>query len=135
MGCDIHLHQEVKINGGWHHYRERNVPRSYKLFALMANVRNNGDIEPVSEAKGLPENITFLTSFRYEQYKSDWHHASWLDPIEIREVITRFFEEDVWQAEDWFGYLFSNSWRGFIDYRSDMPDELEDVRWVFWFDN
>lgn len=43
MGCDIHLHQEVKINGEWHHYRLAEMPRNYEVFEKMAGVR--GDVK------------------------------------------------------------------------------------------
>ena len=80
MGCDIHLHQEVKINGIWYHYRHRSVDRSYKLFTLMAGVRNSGELEPVSPPKGLPEDITFLTRYDWEVNEDqDGHSLSWLD--------------------------------------------------------
>jgi len=135
MGCDIHFHQEVKINGTWHHYRELSIERNYRLFALMAGVRNYGKVEPVAEAKGLPEDITFLTRYSYERWKDDYHHATWLDAEEIKEIIQKYFKENIWDAEDTFDYLFGNSWRGFTDYPSDQPEGLENIRWVFWFDN
>lgn len=135
MGCDIHLHQEVKINGEWHHYRHRSIDRSYKLFALMAGVRNNSKLEPVVQPKGLPEDLTFLTRYDYEEnWGSDAHTPSWLDPQEVKQVIERFFTEDIWEAEKWFGYLFGHSWTELLQYPSEMPKGLEDYRFVFWFD-
>lgn len=37
--------------------------------------------------------------------------------------------------EDILGYLFGNSWSDFTGHREDYPTEIEDLRWVFWFDN
>ncbi len=101
----------------------------------MAGVRNDGALKPVAEAKGIPEDITFLTRFCYDQQDGDLHHASWLGAEEIQRVIEQHFVEDVWEAEDWFGYLFGNGWRGYSKYPEDRPEKLEDIRWVFWFDN
>lgn len=59
MGCDIHLHQEVKIGGEWHHYREQSVSRNYALFAKMAGVRNYGlTVTPIDEPRGIPDDAT-----------------------------------------------------------------------------
>lgn len=41
MGCDIHLHAEVKIKNAWHHYAHPSVPRSYPLFSIMAGVHES----------------------------------------------------------------------------------------------
>lgn len=59
MGCDIHLHTEVKINGVWHHMGAPSVPRNYRLFAKMAGVR--GIETPIAEPRGLPGDATLLT--------------------------------------------------------------------------
>ena len=40
MGCDIHLHAEIKVNGKWEHYAHPHIRRDYRLFAKMASVRN-----------------------------------------------------------------------------------------------
>lgn len=140
MGCDIHLHTEVKINGVWHHYGAPSIDRSYQLFGKMAGVR--GDTEPVSPPKGLPPDMSPVTAFAYVQWDADAHTASWLNAEEIENVCTwandRFSPTDkAWL--DWetleIGYLFGNSWSGYIRYPSDRPEGLEDIRWVFWFDN
>jgi len=133
MGCDIHLHQEVKINGVWHHYREQRVVRNYELFAVMAGVR--GESEPVAEPKGLPNDATALTMWDVARWNQDAHTFSWLDAEEIYQVIIRHFIADVWAASEWFGYLFGNSWLGYTQYPEDRPEGLEDIRWIFWFDN
>ncbi len=133
MGCDIHLHQEVKMDGEWRHYGHPAIHRSYELFGLMAGVR--GSATPVAEAKGVPNDMTYLTQFSYDQWIEYNHHASWLGAEEIKEVIERFCTKDIWEAGDWFGYLFGSSWVGYIKYSKDLPEKLEDIRWVFWFDN
>ncbi len=140
MGCDIHLHTEVKINGNWHHYSECNISRCYAVFGKMANVRNSDEhhITPISEPKGLPEDLTFLTKFRYAQIEPDAHSESWLNAEEIQVLCDWIGNVD---ALEWFkphkefGYLCGNDWHIFLQYREDYPNEIEDIRFVFWFDN
>lgn len=129
MGTDIYLHQEVKINGAWHHYRHHSVARSYRLFAIMAGVRNRDELEPIAQPKGVPSDATVLTLFDYETYEDDSHHASWLSSSEIEAVFAWFFADARHEAEDWFGYLFGNSWFT----AGEHPKGLEDFRFVFWF--
>lgn len=144
MGCDIHVHTEIKVNGKWEHYGHPNTPRSYSLFALMAGVRNHDAIEPISPPKGMPEDASEITRLSYESYGSDGHSHSWLDSKEITVL------EDRWIAMlelnnlstiefdlEWkyFGYLEGNSWAGFAKYPKERPKWIEDVRFVFWFDN
>jgi len=43
MGCDIHWHSEVKVDGVWHHHSNPRISRDYWLFALLAGVRNYGN--------------------------------------------------------------------------------------------
>lgn len=148
MGCDIHVHTEVKINGVWHHYGCPYVQRIYNLFARMANVRNYEDgpsrIKPLSEPRGLPEDATVLTKWDSEHWGADGHSHSWLGAEEIAQVAA-FADERGWKKthngyegfweSDMFGYLFGNDWSGFMKYPDERREGLEDIRWVFWFDN
>ena len=133
MGCDIHLHQEVKIKGVWHHYKHQSVARNYQLFGIMAGVR--GDGPAVVEPRGIPDDATVLTKFSAGIWSCDMHHASWLSSEEVVKVFQRFFRSDPFESCDWFGYLFGGSWQGFIEYPDDRSDGLEDFRFIFWFDN
>ena len=141
MGCDIHLHSEVKINGQWHHHSDCSVKRSYRLFAKMADVRNWGEsgINPISEPKGLPDDATFLTKLHSEKYGTDGHSHSWLDKNEI--VILHDFiksQEDLtWKFEHQnLPYFMGNHLDGFVNYPEDWKIyNIEDVRYVFFFDN
>lgn len=149
MGCDIHVHTEVKINGKWHHYSIPSVARMYELFAKLCGVRRNYDdeIQPISEPKGLPHDATELTLIDAERWKADGHSHSWLGKDEIRQL-------EVWYAdfarkskiretdiESQFGYLFGDVWREWNKQpqlselsRLSRP-KVEDFRFVFWFDN
>ena len=138
MGCDIHIHQEVKIDGRWEHYRETTIPRDYQVFAKMAGVR--GDERPIAKPRGLPEDMAFLTRFCANHDGEDAHTHSWLDAAEIAELYKWFcirrLRENVCHIEsDGWGYLFGGLFSGFIRYPDERPEGLEDVRFVFWFDN
>lgn len=138
MGCDIHFYREVKIDGKWRHYGECNIDRDYNLFAKMAGVRNYQELKPISQPKGLPEDVSFMTKFHYERQKEDWHSASWLDKYEITELyewLENRMGEKSWSLErEYWGYLFGNGWN-LAKYPEDWPEDIEDIRFVFWFDN
>ena len=50
MGCDIHAHFEIKVDGEWLHYSQANINRNYRLFEKMAGVRGEN-----KNAISLPE--------------------------------------------------------------------------------
>lgn len=140
MGCDIHLHVEVKIEGRWEHLNAPSVPRHYRLFAHMAGVRNYIDhdpITPIAEPRGLPSDTTAITQFDYKRWEGDAHSASHLNAVEILDLKKRMSEEfSRWDEANALGcYLFDNDLSGFVEYPEDNPVGLEDVRLVFWFDN
>lgn len=149
MGCDIHLHVEIKVKGDnlWHHYNHPYINRNYKLFAKMANVRNYdeyGPIEPISQPKGFPHDASLTTKFDYqERWGCDAHSASWLNAEEIQSL-EEWYDKNLKKENDFhgfeaanrFGYLFGNTFH-FPQYKGTptYPKNLEDVRFVFWFDN
>jgi hypothetical protein len=147
MGCDIHFFVEVKTKNGWELYSSPNVTRSYALFAKLANVRNYNNIEPISEPKGFPEDASYLVKKEYEYWDSDAHSASYLKSNEIVELEEWLknekpysTEDDGWAANDLehgilHSYLCGNSFGGIKKYPDEKPEWIEDVRFVFWFDN
>ncbi len=149
MGCDIHLHVEIKLknNDSWHHYNHPKIDRWYKLFAKIANVRNYdeyGPIEPISQPKGFPHDASLTTKFDYDEWDCDAHSASWLNSEEIKQLAVWYREntdnkKDFHGFEGQFGYLFGSTFEYFLKYKDDpnggYPEGLEDVRFVFWFDN
>lgn len=145
MGCDIHMHIELKINNVWEHYACPKVKRWYDLFGLLANVRNEV-IEPISKVKGLPNDISIITSLDYKQMKGDAHSESYLNADEILKLSETLRK---WETRDNVGflaydleneilntYLFGNSFAWHKKYDDcHLPENVEDVRFVFWFDN
>ena len=138
MGCDIHLHTEVKIKGVWEHYCSCNLDRDHDLFTLMAGVRDRGvGIKPISKPRGVPADATVITKYDAKVvWGSDGHSHSFLHASEL-EQIEKFMltqRNENFPERQW-GYLFGNSWGGFTEYPEDRPKGLEDVRFIFWFDN
>lgn len=135
----IHLHTEVKIKGEWIHHSEANIKRGFKLYGKMANVRNYDEVTPISLPKGLPEDVTFLTRLHSENMGPDGHSHSWLNAHEIVELhewansnsgIDRFFMYENFPR--FIGLSF--------DEFAECPEDweglgVEDVRYVFFFDN
>ena len=139
MGCDIHFHSEVKVKGAWHHYGSASLKRDYALFAVMANVRNeDGSVIPISMPKGLPKDISFVTQIDADYWGTDAHSASWLNREEIgclQVYLEGRLGDNAYRLEmDYWGYLFGNSWTHSMPYRVG-GHIIEDVRFVFWFDN
>lgn len=140
MGTDIHLHIEVKLDGQWHHYAKPSVTRFPALFAKMAGVNNhNWKFGPIVEPRGLPLDVTRVTLVDSRHYKGDGHHHSWLTLDEIREV-EQFLRDghmsEVEIYDVWGTFLFGNSITSFGLYEvGAFPKELQDVRFVFFFDN
>ena len=146
MGCDIHLHIEVKIGGKWEHWGSPDVPRNYALFALMADVRNDGTIKPICQPKGLPKDIHLLTKLDYNRAKSDYHGMSWFGVDEIIELngilnnaaeCREFFQRSYicLEIDILKTWLFRNTFASFREYPKSYPSVLKDVRFVFWFDS
>lgn len=138
MGCDIHLHTEIKVAGKWHHWGTPKIDRNYYLFAKMANVRNDGvsRVEPLSTPKGIPDDTTDTTRLflTYNMY----HSHSWLDSKEIAELeiwaqYNRpvYLEDDVHWPESQWGYLLGDGWSNY----KQSCSAIEDIRFIFWFDN
>ncbi len=102
MGCDIHMHVEIRENNEWHYFQgehfslsdwekeytgqsKGNVPfdwRHYKMFAFLAGVR--GTLTPIKEATySLPEDVS-------DAVKNEWdddngHSISYLTARELFE--------------------------------------------------
>lgn len=137
MGCDIHPHFEIKVDGKWLHYSKPLVERDYKLFGKMAGVRNEY-IDTIVESKGLPDNLSKVTELDHSTRGSEVHDESWFNANEIEELFEfhRSISHESYMPEfNHWGFLFGHGWDGFKKYNDDYPDFIEDIRLVFWFDN
>lgn len=144
MGCDIHLHIEVKLKGGhWEHWGCPNIKRWYALFAKMAGVRTDEPEKAIALPKGLPADMTTLTRRDAEGWDVDGHSHSWLGVDEIIQL-EQWLKEQPAEPGEWgcnlehhilHSYLFGSGFTGWKRYPDDNRHGMEDVRFVFWFDN
>jgi hypothetical protein len=144
MGCDIHLHIEVKVEGKWEHYGAPNINRNYDLFEKMAGVR--GEIEnAISIPKGAPDDMNIITKCSYKDWGTDAHSCSWFNLEEIVKL-TKWLDSLSLDDPKAFlpfdlehtilhTYCEGNSFAGILEYPEGKPKWIEDVRFVFWFDN
>jgi hypothetical protein len=137
MGCDLKIHVEIKVKkSGWLHWNHPQIKRNYKLFTKMANVRpsDEEEIEPISEPRGLPADITKTVRFHFAYDEIDLHSASWLDSREIAELQKWFDERFCASSFDRdFGWLMGNQF-DMYEFPEDFEHtNIEDVRFVFWF--
>lgn len=138
MGCDIHAHFEIKINNEWLYYSEPDIDRNYDLFTLMADVRNyDRGIKPISKPRGLPKDITKTTALKNKWWTPDGHSHSWLNSKEVTKVIDwhKKQTDDYLRHSRQWGYLDGNGWNWFLKSKQDYPEEIQDFRLIFWFDN
>lgn len=143
MGCDIHMHIEVKINGKWEHYGAPNITRNYTMFGMLAGVRNQ-DVEPISQPKGFPYDASVLTTL---EYMEDYGHTpSWLSSEEMAEFSRRWsaygksiggkFQDYDLEHSVLHSYLHGNGFCDHVIYEDGyLPDGIEDTRLVFWFNS
>lgn len=130
MGCDIHGFVEVKKDGKWLVYSQIDRDRDYKLFAKMANVRNfDSHVEPISDPRGLPDDVSEVAKIESDYFDSDGHSHSWLSKEEIASLREWILEEN---KKSPFKTTFKLPY--VAQYPEDYP-RYEDVRIVFWFDN
>lgn len=146
MGCDIHCHVEVKIDGRWEHYSEVYPDQSYDLFSKMANVRSleRPSIMPISDPRGIPKDINIVTRLCYDDDGEDAHSASWLsvsELVDLRNWACQSYALNLPNdGRDWLDEQFGTVFGGctitdYIERRYFFPPNLQDIRLVFWFDN
>lgn len=135
-----------RVKSHWDHCKyalpEFFKSRDYAMFAVLADVRNDGDYIPISEPRGLPFDVTKQALARL----SDEHSQTWLslqdltqygrtetrdiryDPATSSYVETHEISEAVRPAwlTQWIGYLTPLVPKGGTD---------EDVRVVMDFDS
>lgn len=154
MGCDIHTHVEYKnfkvdpwqsgdyfIKAGAGYIKvDFCEDRSYRLFAVLANVRNREGVEYISEPRGIPSDATEYTRECYKIWDIDAHSASYLtlkELIDFRKshpdatVLDYLIDELKRRANELY-LIYDFQWDrryGEAYAKSDL------IRIVFWFDN
>ena len=59
--------------------------RNYELFAVLANVRNYGDMEYIDDPRGIPDDDCRRTEMAYRAWGEDAHSASWFTLKELMD--------------------------------------------------
>ena len=108
----------------------------------MAGVRDYS-VTPIAEPKGVPGDMSTPTRLAYEREGVDAHTASWFHESEIDELVA-WWEKQMHESEISFEwsvlnkmFLFGSSLTAFKHYDDCqyVPDGVDAVRIVFWFDN
>ena len=130
MDCDIHAHVEIKIKGRWEHYSCPLIPRSSLVFERICGVR--GEVKnAIAAPRGLPKNLNIVTQMMVDEWDSDGHDHTWLTAKELDGLIDWVEKhiDNMWQHHH-LGYLAGNMFAS-----ESRPVEIEDVRFICWFDN
>jgi len=156
MGCDIHLFTERKraINSQekWTNvdnwkinpyydgedkqekeyelnsaYRYRN----YNLFSILADVRNYRENKPISEPKGLPNDVSEIVKIENDIWESDGHSHSYFTMKELYD----YHEENKSDEDTDLKNLIEVLEGHFKDSYYEKERDCEKYRIVFWFDN
>lgn len=143
MGCDIHAIIEVKTHifnddyFSWKVADEPYISRNYSLFTFLAGVRDTGEIEPISEPKGIPRNeygeykVSSLTTAYLKVWKANGHSHSWLSLAEMKSAGRRIPVSLFYLADPYYKLVYRMvAIQAFNNIESD-----EDIRLVFFFDN
>lgn len=97
--------------------------RNYYLFSILADVRNSGDVEPICEPRGIPEDASSGYKYMTDRWDGDAHSHSYFTLEELLSV-------------DWRKYDTENI-EHFLKVVEDLKkiDTPDKVRICFFFDN
>lgn len=98
--------------------------RNYYLFAVLADVRNSNNIDPISEPKGIPDDASAGFLYKSEQWKNDAHSHSYFTLAELLDVDWSVYNENYLQT------FFE-----VIEYMKQIDPNPGKVRCCFFFDN
>jgi len=155
MGCDIHGWVEIKkdYSDWWDGVIQIDwlVERNYTMFACLANVRNYDNVKPISEPKGIPEDVSDEANEDIEGWGVNGHSHSWLAWKEIKEYdwnnnkyyehrVVEFTKDGIKEVEPKWKPMkeaISSDWKLLFDLMERLAKDYgdENVRLVFWFDN
>lgn len=122
--------EEMEVPFSKRYWKDRN----YLLFAILANVRNRYNVQPISAPKGLPDDVSPEVKNQSDEENGDAHTRSWLTLKELIEYDWQQTMEDDNEVISPYEELVIPFVSAFIP-RLSKIDEPENIRMVFWFDN
>lgn len=89
MGCDVHMFLECKVDNKWELLDDNFYDgRNYRLFAILADVRNKYGVAPIQPLRGIPEDssINCGDAYGYPNYVwDDGHSRTYYTLAELKE--------------------------------------------------
>lgn len=110
----------------WHipwdseYYNDRN----YYLFSILADVRNNGGVEPICYPKGIPDDVLYGYLYKCDQWDSDAHSHSYFTLEDLLNVDWSEYESD-----------YIQDFMETIEKMKEIDEDPLNVRCCFFFDN
>lgn len=108
---------------GWEMVSDYFGDRNYSLFALLADVRNDGSINPLDEPRGIPDDASTGYLYKAAAWEYDAHSHSYFTLAELQRVD--------WKALDFYTDGFERA----LEEMALIDDDPEKVRCCFFFDN
>lgn len=144
MGCDIHTYLEIQDSKGNWIYSDLHNPkgekievaghRNYRVFGLLGNVRfdpNSIGLPPLTDARGLPDDVSPEVSKENEGWGYDAHSHSYVTLDEISDYRIKHADKE----NDILIYV-EDTLRSLLPILLPYVDKPESkLRMVFWFDN
>jgi len=115
------MYVEVKINNMWEFEQKIYIEGNNTLFALLADVENeNGDVIPIKFPKGFPADCSDYLKQKYSPKNNNHSFLSIDEVMNYNVPMHKDFDMFMCTVHDY------NLER--------LSDYIEDVRFVFWFD-
>jgi len=95
MGTDIHMIAEVRKNGNWECVNtDMGISRNYRLFSILAGVRGDERVTPISPPKGYPADMSDSMDYMGLEHSASYltlkelHEYDWSQPYKEVGIIT-----------------------------------------------
>ena len=111
---------EWQIDWNDEYYGDRN----YYIFGILADVRNDGGVEPINYPKGIPDDASTGYLYKCEQWDSDAHSHSYFTLDELLNVDWSEYEP---------GYI--SDFMETLEKMKEIDEDPLNVRCCFFFDN
>jgi hypothetical protein len=98
--------------------------RNYYLFSILADVRNDGGVEPIGYTKGIPDDASSGYLYKCDQWDGDGHSHSFFTLEELLNV-------------DWSEYEseYIDDFMKTLEKMKEIDENTSSIRCCFFFDN